>query len=573
MADAEQLTWKAIRKYGRPDWEVIHTLWIKRHKYKQHAEVDFVLITDAAVLLLEVKGGEVYPRDDGKWNVGHRIENEGPFDQVRSAYYAIQAHVLEYADKDLFFDRVWGYGVILPECTLNINERDPAIAPEMLLDKRHFPENLPGYVDELTAYWKAENERLKESRGIPKDRIRTISSDDRRQIHSLLHPLHRPGLSESLTARDAELEIRRLTEQQELALDYHSQDKPLILNGAAGTGKTLLALQQIQRRLLGGDRVLFVCFNRLLADKIRSSIDPLYSSNFEAYNYHQLLGWLNRLGEVSHEPVNDWQQFNSEVEHRVLYALDRINEQTGAEFEKFDYLVVDEAQDLLTAPFIDSLELLLKDGWKKGKWTVCLDPRQSIFHKQYEPEILEKLIQHASECPLTRNCRNTKPIAAYAHGLSQTEGVPTREAEGPMPTLVWYKDWKTYQKTLKKAVNDLIDDMRDLADGSRHITILAFKNDHLPPQLFEKGFFKQPVDEITPNKSPDRIQAGTLQSFKGLESSAVVLVGLEDIEQAWSRQLIYVGGTRAKLFLKILIPESLQDEIQDRMEDILELMR
>ena len=142
-----------------------------------------------------------------------------------------------------------------------------------------------------------------------------------------------------------------------------------------------------------------------------------------------------------------------------------------------------------------------------------------------------------------------------------------------MPKLVWYKDWKAYHKVLKKAVNDLIDDMRDLADGSRHITILAFRKDHLPNQVFEKGFFKHPVDEITPNKSPDRIQAGTLQSFKGLESSAVVLVGLEDVEQSWSRQLVYVGGTRAKLFLNILIPESLRDEIQDRMEDILELMR
>ena len=45
MADAEQLTLNAIKRFGQPNWDVIHSLWIKRHFYKEHAEVDFVLIT------------------------------------------------------------------------------------------------------------------------------------------------------------------------------------------------------------------------------------------------------------------------------------------------------------------------------------------------------------------------------------------------------------------------------------------------------------------------------------------------------------------------------------------------
>lgn len=572
MADAEQLTWQAIRKYGNPDWNVIHSLWIKRHEYKEHAEIDFVLITDQAVLLLEVKGGKVHPRDDGKWQIGSRVETEGPFQQVRSAYYAIRDHIFNFANKDLFFDRVWGYGVILPECMLNIDERDPAISPKMLLDERNFPENLPAYIEELAEYWKEENIRLKENRHISAKKIKAISKSDRDLIDSLLRPLHRPGLSESVAARDAELEIIRLTEQQKLALEFHSEDKPLILNGAAGTGKTLLVLQQIQRRLLRGERILFVCFNKLLAAMVKKSIDPSYSKQFEVFNFHQLVGWLNQLGEVTQDDITDWKKFNSEVELRVMYALERIHEK-GVEFEKFDHLVVDEAQDLMTAPFMDSLELLLKGGWNNGNWTMCLDTRQIIFNNQFDKKVLEKMKAIASECPLSRNCRNTKPVAAYAHGLSNTEGVPTREIEGPMPELIWYKDWDAYQKTLKKTVNELIHDMQDLAEKSRHIVILSFTKDGIPGKIFEKGFFKQPVDQISAERQPDRIQAGTLQSFKGLESTAIVLVGLEDVEHSTSRQLVYVGGTRAKLFLKILMPVRLKEDLKDRLSDILELLR
>jgi hypothetical protein len=572
MADAEQWTLNAIKRFGQPDWDVIHSLWIKCHSYKEHAEIDFILITSDAVLLLEVKGGEVYPREDGKWQIGGRIENEGPFHQIRSAYYAIKSHVIEHSNKSVFQDRIWGYGVILPESLLNIDGRDPAICQQMLLDKRGFPEDFSQFIDDLTAYWKQEKIRLKRNLGKSADELRGISQLDRKSIKSVLTPLHRPGLSTSLEARDAELEIIRLTDQQQMALDFHSADKPLILVGAAGTGKTLLALQQIHRRVLSGERVLFVCFNKFLAAAIRELIDPAYREQAEILNYHQLLGWLNQLAGITNDNISDWGRFNTEVEERVMYSLDSMQRQ-GKPFRKFDYLVMDEAQDLMTAPFLDSLELLLEGGWKNGNWTICIDPRQAIFHDQFDSDAWNKMKSLGTECWLTRNCRNTKPIAAYAHGLSQTESVPTREAKGPMPQLVWYKDSKSYQKAMKDTVNALIHDMKDLSEKSRNIVVLSLTKDALPNEIFEKGYFNQPVDAIGAVRQADRIQAGTLQSFKGLESSAVVLVGLQDVEHKASRQLVYVGGTRAKLFLKIFLPENLREDLKDRMASIMELLQ
>src|SRR5260221_10223914 len=82
------------------DWTVLHSLWLKTHAVKLHAEADFVVISDRAVLLLEVKGGEVWRDDDGwhfrrKSGAGENVKAEGPLDQARGAYYAARAHLRE----------------------------------------------------------------------------------------------------------------------------------------------------------------------------------------------------------------------------------------------------------------------------------------------------------------------------------------------------------------------------------------------------------------------------------------------------------------------------------------------
>ena len=44
--------------------------------------------------------------------------------------------------------------------------------------------------------------------------------------------------------------------------------------------------------------------------------------------------------------------------------------------EQLDVLVLDEAQDLLTSPYLDVLDLLLKVGVGKGRWCIFLDAEQ-----------------------------------------------------------------------------------------------------------------------------------------------------------------------------------------------------
>ena len=63
-----------------------------------------------------------------------------------------------------------------------------------------------------------------------------------------------------------ETELLRLTEQQYRTVEGLSLNDRAIVTGGAGTGKTLLAVNEARREAGTGKRVLLTCFNRRLAD-------------------------------------------------------------------------------------------------------------------------------------------------------------------------------------------------------------------------------------------------------------------------------------------------------------------
>ena len=54
--------------------------------------------------------------------------------------------------------------------------------------------------------------------------------------------------------------------------------------------------------------------------------------------------------------------------------------------EPFDYLIVDEAQDLMNEKYLEVFDLILSGGLKNGKWTFFIDAEnQNIYTgKSYE---------------------------------------------------------------------------------------------------------------------------------------------------------------------------------------------
>ena len=63
----EKVVFEALRK-GPRDWMVMHSVRVPAGGNRNPREIDFVVgVPDQAVICLEVKGGEFYVRDDGRW--------------------------------------------------------------------------------------------------------------------------------------------------------------------------------------------------------------------------------------------------------------------------------------------------------------------------------------------------------------------------------------------------------------------------------------------------------------------------------------------------------------------------
>ncbi len=150
------------------------------------------------------------------------------------------------------------------------------------------------------------------------------------------------------------------------ARSIHFRPFRLRVVGTAGSGKTQLAISVLRDASGAGRRALYVCFNRPLADHVRS-IAP---DDALVMNFHQLCA--TALADVG--VAVDFRQSDAFERLERAFANGRI-----AESFRFDVIVVDEGQDFMPEWF-DSLERLLSPD---GAWWWLEDPMQNLYRRPH----------------------------------------------------------------------------------------------------------------------------------------------------------------------------------------------
>ena len=96
LNNGEQRVREELEKaFPKSSYIALHSIGLSRHAKKPYGEADFVVITDFGIFCLEVKGGDVVRRGDGKWEIGYKktgnyyVSSEGPFKQAAGANAAI----------------------------------------------------------------------------------------------------------------------------------------------------------------------------------------------------------------------------------------------------------------------------------------------------------------------------------------------------------------------------------------------------------------------------------------------------------------------------------------------------
>lgn len=251
----EGIVFNKLRNGLGDDYYVFHSVSevevISDDQYFEH-EMDFVIVhKDKGVLCIEVKGGRGIQYSDRTWyySNGSEMVHEGPYHQIASAKRTIRNKVKYHNNpkvRELFNKCRFFHAVIFANLSRENfdslsglpEEADPRIticAEDMISIEKKIDEifecKLPWekYYDVDTTMNDAEFKLLLDSVLCP---------------HFQLIPS--PKAKHALW----EDNINQLLREQAIILDFLDEQDTAVINGAAGTGKTMLAVVKAKRQKL-----------------------------------------------------------------------------------------------------------------------------------------------------------------------------------------------------------------------------------------------------------------------------------------------------------------------------------
>lgn len=375
---------------------------------------------------------------------------------------------------------------------------------------------------------------------------------------------------------DEEDEIFHLTTEQVQCLDNLRLNKRCLFTGAAGTGKTVMAVEFAKRQALQRRRTLFLCYNRLLSQKLAADLDE-FSGFVKVDTFHHYIDDLVSRSSSRYEfrSENDKVFVDGTAKSDVLfmelypyYAELALGE--GCE-EPYGTLVMDEVQDLIFPAYLDVIDGLLKGGLAGGRWAFFGDLfSQRIFSYMTGGQLLEEMDRRAPvhvTYSLNVNCRNTRNIGrdtCRLAGFDEPTYMDSR-VSGPPVEYKYYSEPNERHEMLRKIIGELG------SDGIQRsgITILSrntLKKSHLGDSV-KKIRFKicdiSAKDAVFPDK--DSVKFCTIAGFKGLESPAIIVSVIHELDSDRSRDLLYIAMSRAQLKLAMILPENLRHKVNNML--------
>ncbi len=514
------------------EYYVFHSFEIVTIKGNQilESETDFVIFhPKKGLICLEAKAGQV-KYENGYWQYGSGkiMKHNGPY---------IQAKRNKWKLRDYMIDHGLEY-----ECN-NCKKLHAVWFPDVPSSKFDGV-NLPGEGDvriTLTADTfgniQEEIDKIFEFDG--QDKCTTNLSD--KSVQKLLERVLAPSFN-LISLQQIEQErnknvFKRMLREQVALLNYLDEQNNAIINGLAGTGKTVMAVEKARRHSEKGEKVLFLCYNAFLNEHLRESYP------YPHVSYYTVAGLSQKICEKV-----DYKSLQEKLTQMFLEGT-----------FPYQHVIIDEGQDF-GKDEIDEVEIieLLKENAinnedKNGTFYLFYDKNQMIQSKKV-PKYIEE-----ADCKLTlyRNCRNTENIALTSLRLLGTDKVPKLYPDAVMGDLPVIGFGATKEETIS-LLNREIDNYIDA--GYNSITVLTCKTE-------ESSIIADCCSDSKYNYKRGYVKFTTCRKFKGLESDVIIVVDIDkDTFDDDGEQLMYVGTSRARFKLSCIINMT-DEECIEIMED------
>jgi superfamily I DNA/RNA helicase len=225
-------------------------------------------------------------------------------------------------------------------------------------------------------------------------------------------------------------------------------------------------------------------------------------------------------------------------------------------------LVVDEAQDLLEEDYLDVFDLLLKGGLAGGRWLFFGDfERQAIYvadgglGAQQALEALSDRSPSHVKFSMRINCRNAEPIAetlVITSGLEPGYKRVLQDIEGSDVDPLFYSSPADQAAHLAAAITNLRETFR-----LGEIVVLSMRSDETScAHHFSASATRTQLAPIRQVQDGQTIPYASIHAFKGLEAPAVIITDIESLDDEKARALLYVGMSRARIRLYMLMHEN-----------------
>lgn len=534
---------------GPADWTVLHSLDLAPWRRNSRTEVDFVIIIpDVGLLCIEVKSHELIEyRQEGWFPL---TLGRGPFKQCQDAVKSLHRRLKEVAPYSSTIPKI---GLcVFPNATFD--RSCLSVAAWEVMDMSEFRRHQGS-----DSFSRALRERL--VIGCDEERVSPLSSPlEPARVDSLVDlclPVRKrvPERRVELAARENQL-AKVLRDPQKVTIQLCQDNDRVLVTGGAGTGKTLIAMELALQASQRFDRVALVCFNKLVGEWMcERTMDSRPGPSLVVDRAVKLLAGLADVPIPKDADDRFWNELFPEQ------VQDRLTDPQIAVDSRFDYLIVDEAQDILARPWMwESLMLLLDGGAAGGRFALFGDIEgQSLTGANTVAANLDELMKESRpvKWQLKENCRNYDVVGKAAVQLS---GLPASTYTGFLRNGGSFKNIEyvpiTNDRDQASKLKSILQAIRSSGYRDSEITILSFC---APDKSAARSLVQEGARLFPVGSGEKTVTYTSVHAFKGMENKIIVVTDLNLANAPTSRALFYTALTRATESVHILCrPEDSQ---------------
>lgn len=514
------------------EYYVFHSFEIVTIKNNQilESETDFVIFhPKKGLICLEAKAGQV-KYENGYWQYGSgkAMKHNGPYIQAKRNKWNLRDYMVEHG--------------LEYECN-NCKKLHAVWFPDV--PEANFKgASLPGEGDIRITLTSDSFGHIQECI----DNIFAFEGQDRcttnlseKSVQKILERVLAPSFN-LISLQQIEQErnknvFKRMLREQVALLNYLEEQNNAIINGLAGTGKTVMAVEKARRHSERDEKVLFLCYNTFLNEHLCEKYPYPYVS------YYTVAGLSQRLCE--------------KVDYKALQ--EKLMQMFLEGTFPYQHVIIDEGQDFGREKIdeVEIIELLrenaIENEERNGTFYLFYDKNQMVQSKK-APKYIED-----ADCKLTlyRNCRNTENIALTSLRLLGSDKAPKLYPDavmGDLPEIGFCATKEDVVTLLNAEIDKYID------AGYNSITILTCKTE-------ESSIIADCCKNSKYNYKRGYVKFTTCRRFKGLESDVIIVVDIDkDTFEDEGEQFMYVGTSRARFKLSCIVNMT-EDECLSLMED------